>query len=58
MLKAFDIDYDQEVELLRYERAKGAQAGGQQGGMGGGFGGALQILVVGMPGRRHGRRFT
>lgn len=42
MLKAFDINYDQEVELLRYERAKGALPGGdqqQQGGMGGGFGG-------------------
>lgn len=42
MLKAFDIDYDQEVELLRYERAKGAQSGAQpQGGMGGGFGEGL-----------------
>ena len=40
MLKTFDIDYDQEVELLRYERAKGAATGGdQQGGMGAGFGG-------------------
>lgn len=40
MLKAFDIDYDQEVELLRYERAKGAASGGQQQGeMGAGFGG-------------------
>ena len=43
MLKSFDIDYDQEVELLRYERAKGAasgaQPGGAAGGMGGGFGG-------------------
>jgi very-short-patch-repair endonuclease len=40
MLKSFDIDYDQEVELLRYERAKGAASGGQQqGGMGGGFSG-------------------
>jgi very-short-patch-repair endonuclease len=41
MLKAFDIDYDQEVELLRYERARGALPGGQQqgGGLGGGFGG-------------------
>jgi very-short-patch-repair endonuclease len=41
MLKGFDIDYDQEVELLRYERASGAAAGGgkESGGMGGGFGG-------------------
>ena len=42
MLKAFDIDYDQEVELLRFERAQGAMGGGAQKGggeMGGGFGG-------------------
>ena len=42
MLKSFDIDYDQEVELLRYERAKGAMGGAPQqgaGGMGGGFAG-------------------
>ena len=42
MLKSFDIDYDQEVELLRYERAKGAMGGAQGAGggdMGGGFSG-------------------
>ena len=44
LLDVFDIDYDQEVELVRFERAKaaasGAMAGGAQpGGMGGGFGG-------------------
>lgn len=48
MLKAFDIDYDQEVELLRYERAKGAQTGaGQQGDMGGGFGGIPDLGGMG-----------
>lgn len=51
MLKAFDIDYNQEVELLRYERAKGAMGGPQQGkgGMGGGFGGGMPDMG-GLPG--------
>lgn len=43
VLETFDIDYDEEIELLRYERAQGAlQAGptpGAAGGLGGGFGG-------------------
>ena len=40
VLETFDIDYDEEVELLRYERAQGADGGapGAAGGMGGGFG--------------------
>ena len=38
LLDAFDIDYDEEIEILNYERATGA-FGGQQMGMGGGMGG-------------------
>jgi very-short-patch-repair endonuclease len=42
VLETFDIDYDEEVELLRYERAQGADGGapGAAGGLGGGFGDA------------------
>jgi len=59
MLKSFDIDYNQEVELLRYERAKGAMGGAQQGGeggIGGGFGGGGGGLpdMGGMPGGDEG----
>jgi len=42
VLQAFDINYDEEVELLRYERAQGASTGAPGpggGGLGGGFGG-------------------
>ena len=48
LLQAFDINYDHEVEKIRFERAINAAAGGAMGGaaaagpggMGGGFGGA------------------
>ena len=45
LLESFDINYDSEVEKIRFERASNAQAGGPMGGMGpgggmgGGFGG-------------------
>jgi len=46
LLETFDIDYDEEVELIRWERAQGALGGAPQPGaeLGGGFGGGMPGL--------------
>jgi len=51
LLESFDINYDEEVELLRYERAQGAIGAPQPGaggpGMGGGFTGMPPMPELG-----------
>jgi len=52
LLESFDINYDEEIEVLRFERMAGqmAQPGGEQGGELGGLGGMGGGMGGGMPG--------